>query len=100
MSTDAKDLRNENDRVQLLQNLYGMIGEVNSAAYFAAQFAKATLEGATPQSVKTSGPDYNVLKLGLQALEAATAAAVAINDLSEKAVRLSQEIRNGQQLNE
>ena len=97
MSTDASK---DNDKVQLLQNLYGMIAEMNAATLYAACFAKTTLEGASPDQVVSNGPKAKVLEMGLDALRTATAAAVAINELSEKAVRLSQEIQRGQQLNE
>lgn len=88
------------EKAQLLQNLYGMIGEVNAAAFHAAKFAKKALDGADPNAVRMDGPKAKVVEIGLAALRASTEAAVAINNLSEKAVALSQEIQGTRQLNE
>lgn len=81
---------NTDNEQQLLQNIYGLVNELQGATFLAAKFAKAALEGTEDTtSVMTSGPKAKVVELGLQALDVASRTSQQIHALSAIAIEIA-----------
>ena len=78
------------DKQQLLNNLYGLVGELQAATVLSTKLAKKCLSGEVDIANMTN-TQAKIIELGLKSLEVASHASQQIHALSATAVELAGE---------